>query len=121
MQRNATMSAGCVVRLSIEAFCDDTAGDTPVMPETGLHAHFFLSGHLDARRDWGHARDYVEGMWRILQQDVSDDYVLATGETHTVRSFVEKAFSEIEVTIEWQGVGVEEVGRCASTGSCTAR
>ncbi len=81
----------------------------------GLQDRVFL-GNLDARRDWGHARDYVEGMWRILQQDVPDDYVLATGETHTVRSFVEKAFSEIDVAIEWQGVGVEEVGRCASTG-----
>ena len=81
----------------------------------GLQDRVFL-GNLDARRDWGHARDYVEGMWRMLQQDVPDDYVLATGETHTVRSFVEKAFSEIDVTIEWQGVGVEEVGRCASTG-----
>ena len=81
----------------------------------GLQDRVFL-GNLDARRDWGHARDYVEGMWRIVQQDVPDDYVLATGETHTVRSFVEKAFSEIDVTIEWQGAGVEEVGRCASTG-----
>ncbi|MFT3973444.1 MAG: GDP-mannose 4,6-dehydratase [Amaricoccus sp.] len=73
-------------------------------------------GNLDARRDWGHARDYVEGMWRILQQDQADDYVLATGETHTVRSFVEKAFARTGRQIEWRGNGVEEVGRCADTG-----
>ena len=73
-------------------------------------------GNLDARRDWGHARDYVEGMWRILQQEKADDYVLATGETHTVRSFVEKAFAQTGRRIDWQGKGVEEVGLCAKTG-----
>ena len=73
-------------------------------------------GNLDARRDWGHARDYVEGMWRILQQEKADDYVLATGETHTVRSFVEKAFAQTGRRIDWQGKGVEEVGLCARTG-----
>jgi GDPmannose 4,6-dehydratase len=73
-------------------------------------------GNLDARRDWGHARDYVEGMWRILQQETPDDYVLATGETHTVRSFVEKAFGRTGTSIEWQGRGVDEVGRCARSG-----
>jgi len=73
-------------------------------------------GNLDARRDWGHARDYVEGMWRILQQEKADDYVLATGETHTVRSFVEKAFAQTGRQIDWQGKGVEEVGLCARTG-----
>jgi GDPmannose 4,6-dehydratase len=73
-------------------------------------------GNLDARRDWGHARDYVEGMWRILQQEVADDYVLATGETHTVRSFVEKAFAHTGRQIDWRGDGVEEVGVCAETG-----
>ena len=69
-------------------------------------------GNLDARRDWGHARDYVEGMWRILQQDTPDDYVLATGETHTVRSFVERAFAEVGTEVVWSGTGAEEVGRC---------
>lgn len=73
-------------------------------------------GNLDAKRDWGHARDYVEGMWRIVQQDAGDDYVLATGETHTVREFVELAFAEIDVKLEWSGEAEAEVGRCAKTG-----
>jgi GDPmannose 4,6-dehydratase len=69
-------------------------------------------GNLDAKRDWGHAKDYVYGMWLMLQQDTPDDYVLATGETHTVREFVEKAFAVVGITVEWQGeMGtVEEVG-----------
>mmetsp|Transcript_25630 Transcript_25630/g.70717 ORF Transcript_25630/g.70717 Transcript_25630/m.70717 type:complete len:364 (-) Transcript_25630:127-1218(-) len=69
-------------------------------------------GNLDAKRDWGHARDYVEGMWRMLQQDEPDDYVLATGETHTVREFVEKAFKCVDTTVEWKGTPgtVEEIG-----------
>jgi GDPmannose 4,6-dehydratase len=73
-------------------------------------------GNLDAKRDWGHARDYVEGMWRILQQSEPDDYVLATGETHSVREFVEKSFAQIGVTIEWEGAGVEEKGLDARSG-----
>jgi GDPmannose 4,6-dehydratase len=73
-------------------------------------------GNIDAKRDWGHARDYVEGMWRILQQDQGDDFVLATGKTQTVRSFVELAFAEIGVSINWEGQGVDEVGRDAATG-----
>ncbi|MEG3149808.1 GDP-mannose 4,6-dehydratase [Sphingomonas sp. ZT3P38] len=73
-------------------------------------------GNLDAKRDWGHARDYVEGMWRIVQQDKADDFVLATGKTQTVRSFVELSFAETGVTIDWSGSGVDEVGRCAKTG-----
>ena len=60
-------------------------------------------GNIDAKRDWGHAKDYVEGMWRMLQQPVGDDYVLATGETHTVREFVELAFAEAGYTITWEG------------------
>ena len=60
-------------------------------------------GNLDATRDWGHARDYVEGMWRILQQEEPDDYVLATGQAHTVREFVERAFSEVAIEIVWEG------------------
>jgi GDPmannose 4,6-dehydratase len=68
----------------------------------GLQDHIEL-GNLDAKRDWGYAGDYVEGMWRMLQQDEPGDYVLATGETHTIREFVELAFAEIGVTITWRG------------------
>jgi GDPmannose 4,6-dehydratase len=79
------------------------------------HQEKLYLGNLDARRDWGHARDYVDGMWRILQQAEPDDYVLATGETHTVREFAEKAFAETGTTIEWRGEGVAEVGLEAGT------
>mmetsp|Transcript_2968 Transcript_2968/g.4477 ORF Transcript_2968/g.4477 Transcript_2968/m.4477 type:complete len:363 (+) Transcript_2968:166-1254(+) len=77
----------------------------------GLDKCLYL-GNIDAKRDWGHARDYVEGMWRMLQQEQPDDYVLATGETHTVREFVEKAFLCLGTTIKWVGKSgsVEEVG-----------
>jgi GDPmannose 4,6-dehydratase len=74
-------------------------------------------GNLDAKRDWGHARDYVEGMWRIVQASESDDFVLATGVTRTVREFVELAFAEIAVEIDWQGTGIEERGLCRKTGA----
>ena len=69
-------------------------------------------GNLDAKRDWGHARDYIEGMWMMLQQDEPDDYVLATGETHSVREFVEKAFKYAGITIKWKGEAgtVDEIG-----------
>jgi GDPmannose 4,6-dehydratase len=77
--------------------------------ERGLQDCLYL-GNLDAKRDWGHARDYVEGMWMILQQDEPDDYVLATGESHSVREFVEIAFGEIGRQIVWRGKGVEEKG-----------
>jgi GDPmannose 4,6-dehydratase len=83
--------------------------------EAGRQEKLYL-GNLDARRDWGHARDYVEGMWRILQQDKPDDFVLATGEAHSVREFVELAFSHIGVQLEWRGSGVEEKGFDAATG-----
>jgi GDPmannose 4,6-dehydratase len=73
-------------------------------------------GNLDARRDWGHARDYVDGMWRILQQEQPDDYVLATGETHSVREMVERAFACVGRAIVWRGKGVDEVGSDARTG-----
>jgi GDPmannose 4,6-dehydratase len=73
-------------------------------------------GNLDSKRDWGHARDYVDGMWRILQQETPDDYVLATGETHSVREFIELAFSKIGRAIEWKGSGVDEVGIDAASG-----
>ncbi len=78
-------------------------------------------GNLDAKRDWGHARDYVEGMWRILQQDEADDYVLATGETHSVREFVELAFGHVGRGIEWRGEGVDEEGICQKTGKVVVR
>jgi len=81
----------------------------------GLQDRLWL-GNLDAKRDWGHARDYVEGMWRIVQHAHGDDFVLATGETHEVREFVTRAFAEVGITIEWQGEGVDEKGRCAQTG-----
>ena len=73
-------------------------------------------GNLNAKRDWGHAREYVRGMWLMLQQDVPDDYVLATGETTAVRQFVEWSFAEIGVQIEWQGAGIAEKGLDAKTG-----
>ena len=73
-------------------------------------------GNLDAERDWGHARDYVEGMWRILQQDKPDDYVLATGDSRSVREFVEFAFAEVGRKIQWKGEGVDEIGLDAESG-----
>jgi GDPmannose 4,6-dehydratase len=81
----------------------------------GRQQALFL-GNLDAKRDWGHARDYVEGMWRIVQQPQADDYVLATGETHSVREFVEKAFAQIGINIVWQGEGIDEKGLDAVSG-----
>jgi GDPmannose 4,6-dehydratase len=83
----------------------------------GLQNRLYL-GNLDAKRDWGHAREYVRGMWLMLQQDVPDDYVLATGETHTVRSFVEKSFAKVGMPIEWRGEGVNEKGYDATSGEC---
>ncbi|MDE0722083.1 MAG: GDP-mannose 4,6-dehydratase [Flavobacteriales bacterium] len=74
-------------------------------------------GNLDARRDWGHARDFVEGMWLMLQQDVPDDYVLATGTQISVREFTEKAFAETGVSLRWQGTGGDECGICKDSGS----
>jgi len=83
--------------------------------ELGLQKKLYL-GNLDASRDWGHARDYVLGMWMILQQDKPDDYVLATGETHTVREFVELAFAATGRRIGWRGKGIEENGVDAKSG-----
>ncbi|MET0639056.1 MAG: GDP-mannose 4,6-dehydratase [Hyphomicrobium sp.] len=88
--------------------------------ETGLQETLYL-GNLDSKRDWGHARDYVEGMWRILQHDEPDDFVLATGETHTVREFVEVAFAEIGRVVAWEGRGVHEIGRDARSGKVLVR
>ena len=78
-------------------------------------------GNLDARRDWGHARDYVEGIYRIVQQEEPDDFVLATGEAHSVREFVELAFGEVDRRIEWRGEGVDETGIDQSSGQVLVR
>ena len=67
-------------------------------------------GNIDSKRDWGHAKDYTQGMWKILQQDVPDDYVLATGESHTVREFIEESLEYYNVSIEWDGEGIDEIG-----------
>ena len=75
-------------------------------------------GNLDAKREWGHAREYVRGMWMMLQQDEPDDYVLATGETTPVRTFVEWAFEDAGITLEWKGEGIDEKGYCTRTGKC---
>jgi GDPmannose 4,6-dehydratase len=75
----------------------------------GLQENLYL-GNLDAKRDWGHARDYAEGMWRILQQDEADDFVLGTAESHSVREFVELAFREVGVRVAWRGRGMDETG-----------
>jgi len=78
-------------------------------------------GNLDAKRDWGHARDYVEGMWRILQQDTPEDFVLATGEMHSVREFVEKSFAVVDIGVRWEGSGTNEVGINTKTGAVIVR
>ncbi|MGO6970805.1 GDP-mannose 4,6-dehydratase [Rhizobium leguminosarum] len=83
----------------------------------GLQERLYL-GNLDAKRDWGHAREYVRGMWLMLQQDEPEDYVLATGETHSVRSFVDKAFAQVGMPIDWRGNGVEEKGYDKTSGKC---
>ena len=83
--------------------------------------HELHIGNLDAERDWGHARDYVRGMWQILQQDTPEDYVLATGTSKTVRQFVELAFAEVGITLEWSGTGVEEIGICKASGKVMVR
>ncbi len=78
-------------------------------------------GNLDARRDWGHARDYVEGMWRIVQHETPDDFVLATGKAHTVRAFVETAFAHVGTYLSWQGAGPDEVGVDEASGRTLVR
>ncbi len=81
----------------------------------GLQERLYI-GNMDAKRDWGHARDYVEGMWMMVQQDKPDDFVLATGETHSVREFMERAFGHVDVTLDWRGKGADEKGHDAATG-----
>lgn len=82
----------------------------------GLQKKLYL-GNLNAKRDWGHAKDYVECMWLILQNDKPDDFVIATGETHTVREFCEIAFNEVGINIIWEGEGIDEVGIDSNTGN----
>ncbi|WP_298914946.1 GDP-mannose 4,6-dehydratase [uncultured Algimonas sp.] len=86
----------------------------------GLQDTLYL-GNLDARRDWGHARDYVEGMWRVVQHETGDDFVLGTGQMHSVREFVERAFSEVGRSVVWGGEGVNETGRDADSGQVLVR
>jgi GDPmannose 4,6-dehydratase len=86
----------------------------------GLQAELYL-GNLDAKRDWGYAGDYVAAMWLMLQQDKPEDYVIATGETHSVREFVEKAFQEVGMDIVWEGSGAEETGKDKETGRTVVR
>ena len=88
--------------------------------ETGKQKTLYL-GNLDAKRDWGHAREYVEGMYQILQYDNGDDFVLATGRTETVRRFVELAFAQVDREIVWEGNGVDEVGEDAANGDILVR
>ncbi len=81
----------------------------------GVQERLYL-GNLDSKRDWGHANDYVEGMWRIIQHDKPDDFVLATGISTSIRDFTTQAFSEVGITLEWSGSGVDEIGKNAQTG-----
>jgi GDPmannose 4,6-dehydratase len=83
----------------------------------GLQERLYL-GNLDALRDWGHARDYVEMQWLMLQQDKPEDFVIATGEQHSVREFVDIAAAEVDIKIRWEGKGVDEKGYDAKTGKC---
>jgi GDPmannose 4,6-dehydratase len=83
--------------------------------QAGRAEHISI-GNMEARRDWGHAKDYVEAMWRILQTNEARDWVVATGEAHSVRDFIEAAFGEVGVQLAWKGVGLDEVGMCANTG-----
>jgi len=81
----------------------------------GLQEKLYL-GNLDAKRDWGYAGDFVKAMWLILQQEDPEDYVIATGESHSVREFIEKAFKEVEIPIGWEGRGIDETGIDSETG-----
>jgi GDPmannose 4,6-dehydratase len=78
-------------------------------------------GNVDSKRDWGYAPDYVEAMWMMVQQDTPDDYVIATGETHTVREFIEKSFSVLDMKIEWEGEGEDTVGIDRVSGKTVIR
>jgi len=86
----------------------------------GLQKCLYM-GNINALRDWGYAPDYVKMMWMMLQQDTPDDYVVATNEMHTVREFIEKSFSHAGIEIEWEGEGVDEVGKNKATGDIIVR
>ncbi len=88
--------------------------------KAGLQDELFL-GNLDAKRDWGHAKDYVKAMWLMLQQEIPDDFVIATGETHSVREFCSIAFRMLDLPLEWEGEGIEEVGICRQDGRILVR
>ena len=83
----------------------------------GLEKTLYI-GNLDAKRDWGHAKDYVKGMWLMLQQETPEDYVLASGEAYSVRQFIEWAFAEVNIQLEWRWQGIEEKGYNVATGEC---
>lgn len=86
----------------------------------GVQDHVEL-GSLDAKRDWGHAKDYVRAMWLILQQEQPDDFVIATNETRTVREFAETAFKHVGIDVEWSGTGVDEIGTDKATGKVVVK
>ncbi len=86
----------------------------------GLQDNLYL-GNLEAKRDWGFAQDFVQAMWLMLQQDEPEDFVIATGKSHSVRELVERAFAEIGVDIVWEGQGLDEVGKIKSTGKTVVR
>jgi len=86
----------------------------------GVQSHLEL-GNMDSKRDWGHSKDYVQAMWLMLQQDVADDYVIATNETRTVREFVEIAFKHVDMEIEWSGSDVDEIGTDKATGKVVVK
>lgn len=96
-----------VTRKITKAICEIKAGKRDQL----------ILGNIDSLRDWGHAKDYMEGAWQILQADKADDYVLATGKSHSVRDFVQIAFSLVDIDIEWNGTDVDEVGRDKKTGN----
>lgn len=98
-----------------ESFVTRKIANAAVQIKNGLQETLFL-GNLNAKRDWGHARDYVEAMWLMLQQDHPEDYVIATGETHSVREFVEASFAELGIPIIWKGTGIDEKGINAING-----
>ena len=98
-----------------ETFVTRKISRAAVSISMGQQEKLFL-GNLDAKRDWGHAREYVRGMWMMMQQEVPDDYVLATGVTTTVRQFVEWCFADVGIIIEWRGAGTREQGYCGKTG-----
>lgn len=100
-----------------ETFVTRKITRTAAAIKLGIQDRLYL-GNLNAQRDWGHAKDYVEGMWRIVQHEKADDFVLATGQTHSVRNFVERAFAATGVSIDWRGTGIDEKGYDAATGKC---